>query len=60
MVSLAQHNAGGILMDSQSLWQMFVQTGSPELYLMYSEVKRMEERSVFNGQGIGDAGHQLQ
>ena len=47
-------------MNSQNLWRMFVQTGSPEMYLMYKEAVRMEERSVFNGQGTGDAGHQLQ
>ena len=47
-------------MDSQNLWQMFMQTGSPELYLLYAQAKRMEEGSVFDGQGIGDTGHQLQ
>lgn len=47
-------------MDSQSLWRMFMQTGSPEMYLLYTEAKRMEERSVFDGQGTGDARHQLQ
>ena len=47
-------------MDSQSLWRIFVQTGAPEMYLLYSQVKRMEEGSVLDGQGFGDAGHQLQ
>lgn len=47
-------------MNSQNLWFMFLQTGAPELYLMYTEAKRTEERSVFDGQGTGDAGHQLQ
>ena len=47
-------------MDSQTLWQMFMQTGSPEMYLLFTEARRSEERSVFNGQGTGDAGHQLQ
>lgn len=47
-------------MDSQNLWRMFVQTGSPELYLLYAQAKRTEESSVFNSQGTGDARHQLQ
>ena len=47
-------------MDSQMLWHMFVQTGSPEMYLLYSEARRMEERSVFNSQRTGDTRHQLQ
>ena len=47
-------------MDSQHLWHMFVQTGSPELYLLYAQAKRTEEHGVFNSQGTGDAHHQLQ
>lgn len=47
-------------MDSQTLWQMFMQTGSPEMYLLFTEARRSEESGVFNGQGTGDAGHQLQ
>lgn len=47
-------------MDSQSLWNLFMQTGSPELYLLYTEAKRTEEHSVFDGQGTGTASNQLQ
>lgn len=47
-------------MDSQSLWRMFLHTGAPELYLMYTDAKRLEEHSVFNGQRTGDSDHQLQ
>lgn len=40
-------------MEADNLWQMFLETGAPELYLLYSQAKKEEERHVFNSSGIG-------
>ena len=40
-------------MDAKNYWQMFVETGAPELYLMYSEALKMEEKNVPECAGAG-------
>ena len=46
-------------MNSQNFWQMFLETGAPELYLLYNKAKKMEDIHVFNDSGIGVTGHKL-
>lgn len=47
-------------MDAQNLWQIFLETGAPEMYLLYNKARKMEELHVLDDPGTGAAGHQLQ
>lgn len=47
-------------MDSHSLWLAFLDTGAPEMYLLYSKLKRQEESNVSDNPGVGSSGNQLQ
>ncbi len=47
-------------MKSQDYWQVFLETGAPEMYLLYSKSRKMEESYVPDCQGTGTAGHSLQ
>ena len=47
-------------MDSQKIWQMFMQTGSPELYVLYKQARKMEGSHAFDDPGAGAAGYSLQ
>ena len=47
-------------MDAENLWQAFLDTGAPELYLLYVKAKKVEESHVFNGSRVGLAGDNLQ
>ncbi len=40
-------------MNAQEYWQLFLETGAPEMYLLYNKARTMEESNVFNSQGIG-------
>ena len=42
-------------MKSQDYWQVFLETGAPEVYLMYHEAKRMEVNHVSDNPGVGAA-----
>ena len=37
-------------MDTRDYWQLFLETGAPEIYLMYASQNRAEDANVFNGQ----------
>lgn len=47
-------------MNSKDYWQMFMETGAPELYLLYHKAQKMENTNVLDGSGSGPAGHSLQ
>ncbi len=47
-------------MRSSDYWQMFLETGAPELYLLYQNSKRMERSDVSEDSGAGPAGNSLQ
>lgn len=38
-------------MKTDDLWQAFLETGAPELYLLYAEAKKVEGTDVFNSSG---------
>lgn len=40
-------------MDSAFYWEVFLETGAPEMYLYYQEAKRSEEGYVSNSTGVG-------
>lgn len=47
-------------MNADAYWEIFLQTGSPEAYLMYKQAVMMEESDVSKGAGIGIAGNGVQ
>ena len=47
-------------MNAQDYWQLFLETGVPEYYLLYSKAMKMEVRDVSDATGSGAAGHRLQ
>ena len=50
---------GGMDMDSKVFWQVFLDTGAPEMYLLYNKARQTEELHVFNDPGSGTAGDPL-
>lgn len=48
------------MMRSQDYWQMFLETGAPELYLMYNNARKMENTNVFDNNRSCDQSHGLQ
>ena len=40
-------------MNAADYWRMFMETGAPELYLMYNQARRMEEANVSDHPGSG-------
>lgn len=47
-------------MNAQELWNVFIETGAPEAYLLYSRAKRMEDVHVFDNQSTGSPDNGLQ
>ena len=47
-------------MNAQDYWKIFLETGAPEMYLLFKEARRMEGKYVSEDQGIGSKGFQLQ
>ena len=47
-------------MKVENLWQAFLETGAPEIYVLYAQAKKMEETHVFDGSGVGPEGNKLQ
>lgn len=46
-------------MTSQEYWQMFLETGLPEMYLLYNNARKMETINVLDNPGPGASGHNL-
>ena len=46
-------------MNANVYWQLFLTTGSPEVYLMYHEAKRLEQSYVLEHKGPGASGHTI-
>ena len=47
-------------MNAQDYWNIFLETGAPEMYLLFNKARRMEGKDVSEDQGIGSKGFQLQ
>lgn len=47
-------------MDAQNLWQMFLETGAPEMYLLYNKARKLEGLHVPDNTGTCAASHELQ
>ena len=46
-------------MDSKFFWEVFLETGAPEMYVYYQEAKRSEEVYVSDSAGLGPAGNTI-
>ena len=49
-----------MLVRSEQYWDLFMMSGAPELYLLYSSAKRAEEENVFDDSGPGPACNSIQ
>ena len=47
-------------MKATDYWQLFLETGAPEAYLMYSAQRRSEAKCVYDDQGHRPESHGLQ
>ena len=47
-------------MPSQDYWNLFLETGLPEAYLLYKSVLKAEKSHVFNDSRPGSTGNSLQ
>ena len=47
-------------MNSQNFWQIFLETGAPEMYLLYNKAKKMEDIHVLDHQSIGSQNNSIQ
>lgn len=47
-------------MNALDYWQIFLETGAPEAYLLYNNARKLENTHVLDNSGPGSAGHSLQ
>ncbi len=47
-------------MNANDYWRIFLETGAPEAYLLYSRALKMEARDVSDNTGTGFEGNRLQ
>ena len=47
-------------MMAMDYWQLFLETGAPEAYLLYSNQRKTEAKHVYDDSGYCSAGHGLQ
>ena len=40
-------------MNAENMWMAFMETGAPELYLLFKRAQMMEEHNVLDTQGTG-------
>lgn len=63
MISLlfaANPTLGGMRMLAKDYWQIFLETGAPEFYLMYNNARKMENPNVFDDSRPGTSGNTIQ
>ncbi len=47
-------------MTSKDYWQIFLETGAPEMYLLYNNARKMENSYVPDNTGACGESHSLQ
>lgn len=47
-------------MDAANYWQLFMDTGAPEMYLLYQRARKAEENHVSDDPGYRSSGYGLQ
>jgi hypothetical protein len=46
-------------MKASDYWQIFLDTGAPEMYLFYQNARKMESNHVLDDSGTGITSHKL-
>ena len=47
-------------MNANDYWNIFLETGAPEMYLLFQQARRLEDMHVPDDKGTGSAGIGLQ
>lgn len=47
-------------MISKDYWQIFLETGAPEMYLLFNYARKMESKNVLEHTGLGAESNGLQ
>ena len=47
-------------MDANTFWQMFLETGAPEMYLLYNKARKMEDIHVLDHKSVGSQNNSIQ
>ncbi len=47
-------------MDAAEYWKLFMESGRPEVYIMYTQALKAEETYVSKNAGIGSSDQRLQ
>lgn len=47
-------------MDAAEYWKLFMETGRPEIYIMYTQAMKAEGSYVPENAGVGTSGQRLQ
>ena len=47
-------------MNAKNYWELFMETGAPEMYLLYQQARKMEEYHVSDHPGDRPEGYGLQ
>jgi hypothetical protein len=47
-------------MNAKDYWSIFIETGAPEMYLLFNQARRMEEDYVSDDPGVGSESLGLQ
>ena len=51
---------GGMLMNARDYWTIFMETGAPEMYLLFHHARRREEAYVSDDSGVSSESIGLQ
>jgi len=51
---------GGMKMLAKDYWQIFLDTGAPEFYLLYNNARKMEKPNVFDDTWLGASDNTIQ
>ena len=46
-------------MNAKDYWEIFLETGAPEMYLLYNKVRKMEASDVPYSSGVSPESHNL-
>lgn len=47
-------------MNAQDYWQIFLETGAPEIYMLYNRARKMEEANVLDSSRLSAESNGLQ
>jgi len=47
-------------MNAQDYWTLFLDTGAPEIYLLYNSARKTEVSYALEGSGVGPESHPIQ